>query len=46
MACGGCGRSADRHVPIDKKGNPLKKYAYLKPNQLRLLKAEEEKEDK
>ena len=47
MACGGCGKSKVKHVPSqDKRGNSLSKYAYLKPNQLAILKAEQEKKDK
>ena len=47
MACGGCGKSQVRHNPkTDKRGNSLNKYGYLKPNQLEILKAEQEKKDK
>ncbi len=49
MACGGCGRSPKKNPNIDRRGNKtssLSKYAFLKPNQLALLKAQEEKDNK
>ena len=39
MGC--CGKSVPRNKPVDKRGNSLNKYAYLHPNQKKILEAEE-----
>jgi len=37
-----CGKGPKRsNPPVDKRGNSLKKFAYLHPNQRRILDAEE-----
>lgn len=41
MPC--CGKVKKRKA-IDKNGNSLKKYAYLNPNQKKLLEAQEQQE--
>ena len=35
-----CGRGAKKNRPVDKHGNSLSKYAYLHPNQKKLLESQ------
>lgn len=36
-----CGKKPSRNRPVDKRGNSLRKYAYLHPHQKRILDAED-----
>jgi hypothetical protein len=47
MACLNCNKkSGSKSRTTDSRGNKLKKYAYLRPEQLELLKQQEELENK
>jgi hypothetical protein len=39
-----CGKNVKKNNPVDKRGNSLKKYAYLHPNQKKILDGEEQSE--
>jgi hypothetical protein len=44
MGKGCCGGNVKRNNSVDKNGNSLKKYAFLKPNQLKIRDREESKD--
>lgn len=41
MGCGGCGSRPPKNNPFDKRGNSLKRYAFLNPNQIVIRDAED-----
>lgn len=49
MACGSCGKRPPKNSPAVKKPNKkegsLKKYAFLHPNQIAILEAQEKEEE-
>jgi hypothetical protein len=45
MGCLNCGKKNKGNAKVDKHGNKLKNYAYLRPEQLGLLKQQEALEE-